>query len=159
MISIVCANREEQFVAAKNLFKEYAVWLNIDLCFQNFEDELLQIATMYQKPDGALFLLKENNAYIGCVALRKKEANAAELKRMWIQPNQQGKGYGTQLLTYAIAHAEQLGYSSILLDTLAHMKPAIALYKKFGFNEISPYYHNPMSTAMYFEKKLGHSTT
>lgn len=145
---------DEEYKAAIQLFKEYAAWLNIDLSFQHFYEELHNLKTMYNAADGGIILCKEENNFIACVAIRRSTANIAELKRMYVQPAHQHKGIGKKLLEKAIELAIQCKYEFIRLDTLNHMTPAINLYKKYGFYEIAPYYHNPVSTAVYFEKKL-----
>lgn len=109
---------------------------------------------MYNSSDGGIILCKQENAFVGCVALRKSETNIAELKRMYVQPAHQRKGIGKVLLEKSIALAVALNYKYIRLDTLNHMQPAINLYKQFGFYEIEAYYHNPIASAVYFEKKL-----
>jgi putative acetyltransferase len=144
----------EEYNAAILLFKEYAQWLDIDLGFQHFDEELQNLKTMYNSTDGGIILCKEDNNFIGCVAIRKIETNIAELKRMYVQTAHQHKGIGKILLQEAISLAVNCKYHYIRLDTLNHMAPAINLYKKNGFYEIAPYYHNPVSTAVYFEKKL-----
>ena len=154
MFKIITVKAETEYVAASALFKEYAEWLNIDLSFQNFEEELLQLKEMYSEPHGAIFLLVEENEYTGCVAIRKKEKDIAELKRMYIQPACRKSGSGSLLLSTALNKAIQLGYKKIRLDTLATMIPAINLYKKAGFYEIDPYYFNPEKNAVFFEKML-----
>jgi putative acetyltransferase len=154
MFKIITVHTEAEYSAASVLFKEYAEWLNIDLSFQNFEEELLQLKEMYSEPDGAIFLLQQDNDFIGCVAIRKKENGIAELKRMYIKPNTRNSGGGTLLLEKALASARMLDYNRIRLDTLADMTPAINLYKKHGFYEIEPYYFNPEKNAVFFEKKL-----
>ena len=73
MFKIITVNTEAEYGAASVLFKEYAAWLNIDLSFQKFEEELLQLKEMYSEPTGAIFLLQQANKFIGCVAIRKKE--------------------------------------------------------------------------------------
>jgi ribosomal protein S18 acetylase RimI-like enzyme len=50
--------------------------------------------------------------------------------------------------------ARQAGYSSILLDTLSDMETARALYQEIGFEEIPPYYHNPIAGAHYLMARL-----
>ena len=154
MFKVVTVHTETEYAAASALFKEYATWLNIDLSFQNFEEELLQLKEMYSEPNGAIFLLQQADEFIGCVALRKKEEGIAELKRMYIKPTTRKTGGGTMLLKKALAAAKLLGYDLIRLDTLANMTPAINLYKKHGFYEIAPYYFNPEENAVFFEKKL-----
>ena len=154
MFKIITVHTETEYTAASVLFKEYADWLNIDLSFQNFEEELLQLKEMYSEPNGAIFLLQQENEFIGCVAIRKKEEGIAELKRMYINPTARKTGGGTMLLEKALAAAKLSGYNLIRLDTLANMTPDINLYKKHGFYEIEPYYFNPEENAVFFEKKL-----
>lgn len=154
MAKITIANTEIEYNAAATLFKEYAAWLNIDLGFQKFEEELLQLKEMYAFPVGAILLSKNEYIYTGCVAVRKKENDIAELKRMFIKSNHRKEGIGALLLQKALEIATELHYKKIRLDTLDTMTPAINLYKKFGFYEIEPYYFNPEKNAVFFEKVL-----
>jgi putative acetyltransferase len=151
MNNIIIANTNEHYQAAILLFKEYAAWLNIDLCFQNFNAELQQLNEMYAAPHGIILLNKTEENFTACVAVRNKGEQVAELKRMYVQPAQRGKGLAKDLLQKAINFAKQAGYKKIRLDTLATMTPAINLYKQFGFYEIDPYYHNPEDNAVFFE--------
>lgn len=154
MPDYILAQTNEEYTAAAHLFKEYAAWLNIDLGFQHFEEELENLKTMYNANDGGIILCKEANVFIGCVALRRSEAGVAELKRMYVQQAHQHKGIGKMLLEKSVALAQSCKYNYIRLDTLNHMTPAINLYKQYGFYEIPAYYHNPVATAVYFEKKI-----
>ena len=88
------------------------------------------------------------------MAVRRIDESSAELKRMYVQPDQQQKGIGSALLDHALLLARECGYKKIQLDTLSTMTPAMNLYLKNGFVEIPPYYHNPIETAVYFEKLL-----
>jgi putative acetyltransferase len=154
MISLAIANTNEEYKSAATLFKEYAVWLNIDLSFQHFEEELTTLKEMYGPPHGAIILAKKENEHIGCVAIRQKENGIAELKRMYVQPIFQQQGVGVLLLNNALEIATTLGYKKIWLDTLNDMYPAIKLYKNAGFYEIPAYYFNPEPNAIFFEKIL-----
>jgi ribosomal protein S18 acetylase RimI-like enzyme len=154
MIEIIIANNENEYQAAGILFKEYAAWLNIDLGFQHFEEELLHLKEMYSFPNGAIVLSKSENIFTGCVAVRKKENGIAELKRMFIKEEYRKEGIGALLLQKALEIAKKLYYKKIKLDTLDTMTPAINLYKKYGFYEIEPYYFNPEKNALFFEKIL-----
>ena len=145
---------DEEYAVAASLFDQYATWLAIDLSFQNFEEELNNLKNMYAPPDGGIILFKTENDFSGCIAIRRIDADTAELKRMYVKPAFQHKGIGKGLLNEAILLAEKYGYKKIRLDTLSNMTPAIDLYKKNGFYEIPAYYYNPEKTAVYFEKIL-----
>lgn len=152
MPEVFQAHLPEHFAAATALFKEYANWLGIDLCFQNFDEELLELPVMYGPPKGSIFLCREGDEIFGCVAVRQKGEGIAELKRMFVQTKYQRSGAGNLLLNRALDFAKEAGYKLIRLDTLSHMTPAINLYKKAGFYEIEPYYFNPEKGAVFFEK-------
>jgi putative acetyltransferase len=153
MINCLLATTDDEYKQAAFLFKEYAQWLNIDLSFQHFDDELLELKTMYGKPQGGIVLCKMDDEFIGCAGIRKIDNNTAELKRMFIKPAYQKKGTGKILLEKSVQLAKLLNYKIIRLDTLNYMTPAINLYKQYGFYEIPAYYNNPNETAVYFEIK------
>lgn len=152
MVELKYVGSMEEYVAASHLFKEYAAWLNIDLSFQKFEEELAELSGMYAAPTGCIILALHNNEYIGCIAARKSTSEVAEIKRMYVKPLSQQAGTGTSLLNEAVAFSKRAGYAKIRLDTLNTMLPAIRLYEKAGFYHIPAYYFNPEPTAVYFEK-------
>lgn len=154
MPEYLLAGTDAEYGEAAKLFKEYAVWLAIDLCFQHFEEELANLNKMYGAAEGGIILCTHENEYVGCVAIRKIFAEAAELKRMFVREGYRQRGIGRELMIRSIELAGQCGYRKIMLDTLAHMHPAINLYKRFGFRETAPYYYNPNETAVYFELDL-----
>ena len=57
-------NDDEGFLKAKKLFLEYADAIQVDLCFQNFENELEQINIQYSNPSGGLFIIIDNETGI-----------------------------------------------------------------------------------------------
>jgi putative acetyltransferase len=150
----IIAQTEEQYKAAKTLFSEYASWLNIDLCFQNFNKELAEIEIMYNEKDGGIVLCVDDDKYIGCSAIRKIDDTTCELKRMWVQPLHQGKKFGEALLNECINIAKKLNYKQIRLDTLSRLQPAIHLYKKYGFVETTAYYKNPNADVVYMKMDI-----
>ena len=154
MADYFIANSVDGYINAAKLFKEYATWLNIDLSFQNFEDELKELKTMYAAPQGGIVVCKINNECVACVGLRKINNDTAELKRMYVQPAFQRAGIAKALLQKATELAKAANYKCIRLDTLNYMLPAIDLYKKKGFIEIPAYYNNPNKAAVYFELEI-----
>lgn len=137
----------------RELFREYATQIIINLCFQGFEEELAGLPGKYGPPKGALLLADAGNAIAGCVAVRPIEADACELKRMFVRPEFRGHGVGRALAEAAIQQATNMGYRQMRLDTLTSMTHAIALYRALGFKEISQYCENPHA-ALYFERAL-----
>ena len=140
-------------VHARSLFEEYAAWLAVDLCFQNFAEELATLPGKYAPPLGRLFLAGEDP--IGCIALRPlDEAGIGEVKRLYVRPAARGTGLGQALVETLLSHARAIGYRELRLDTADWMQDAVRLYTRLGFVECPPYYHNPMPGAVYMARTL-----
>jgi putative acetyltransferase len=154
MLEIFDAHTPAQVDAIRELFLEYAGSLEIDLCFQNFREELETLPGAYTPPDGGLLLARSDRAAAGCVAFRKIESATCEMKRLYVRPAFRGKGLGRALALAAIRHARKSGFGTMLLDTLRSMKSAIQLYESLGFARIEPYYHNPSGCALFMELDL-----
>ncbi|QNP58280.1 GNAT family N-acetyltransferase [Paenacidovorax monticola] len=141
--------------AVRDIFREYADSLHIDLAFQDFEGELAGLPGDYAPPRGQLLLAEVDGAVAGCCALRPLDAadypNAAEMKRLYVRKAFRGFGLGRQLAEAMLDVARQAGYACVLLDTLDDMEAARALYTELGFEEIPPYYHNPVAGAHYLK--------
>lgn len=148
------AGTVKEFADAKDLFNEYAASLSIDLCFQNFANELATIDKLYNKPGGALLLAYRNDVAVGCAGIRGFKNDAAELKRMYVKPDFRKHKIGFRLLELAIVIARNLNYRKIRLDTLPAMAEAQNLYRSFGFYETESYRHNPANGTIYMEKIL-----
>ncbi len=144
--------------AAREIFREYAAGLGVDLCFQQFDAELAGLPGDYAEPRGALLLALVDGKLAGCCALRPLDTvdypNASEMKRLYVRKAFRGSGLGKQLAEAALDAARRSGYDCVLLDTLDDMEAARALYEELGFEEIPPYYHNPIAGAHYLKVEL-----
>ncbi len=155
MIKIVQAATPAQVEEARTLFREYEKWLDVDLCFQGFEEELAQLPGKYAKPNGRLLLAKVEKEFAGCIALRKINDGVCEMKRLFVRKDFRGLGLGKILIEKLINEARQISYHKMRLDTLpVKMPQAVKLYKTFGFYEISPYYKNPHDETLFLELNL-----
>ena len=74
----------ERWAAARRLVEEYAASLRLDLGFQNFEDEMSNLAREYGPPGGAFLLAEDDDGVVGCVALRKFAETVCEMKRLYV---------------------------------------------------------------------------
>ncbi len=147
-----------QLAQTREIFSEYAEGLGVDLCFQNFAEELADLPGEYRAPGGALLLALVDGEVAGCCALRPLQAsdypNASEMKRLYVRKAFRRFGLGRQLAEATLDAARVAGYHSVLLDTLDDMESARALYTELGFEEIPPYYHNPIAGAHYLKADL-----
>ncbi|NDP39925.1 MAG: GNAT family N-acetyltransferase [Rhodoferax sp.] len=140
------------------MLREYAQALQIDLSFQGFEAELAELPGDYAAPRGALLMAAADKELAGCCALRPLDTvdypNACEMKRLYVRPAFRRHGVGRQLAEAILDCARVAGYACVLLDTLNEMDGARALYQDLGFEEIEPYYHNPIEGAHYLKVSL-----
>jgi putative acetyltransferase len=143
-----------QMDEVRGLFGEYAASLSVDLCFQNFEQELAELPGAYDP-----ILLADATTLAGCVALRRLSPTVAEMKRLYVRPSHRGHGLGRRLAESIIEIARNRNYQFLRLDTLAEMQEALVLYRRLGFVEIAPYYENPVPGAHFLEKALWLKTT
>lgn len=149
MVEIIQARFPEQLEIVRDIFREYAQNLGVDLCFQNFESELENLPGKYAAPLGCVLLAWSQGQVLGCVALRPAGAAAGEMKRLYVRPVGRGLGLGLQLATAICATAKTVGYQTICLDTLPTMKAALHIYAAMGFQPIPAYVFNPLAGAIY----------
>jgi ribosomal protein S18 acetylase RimI-like enzyme len=152
--AIIEAKTDSEFSQARILFQEYATELGVDLCFQNFEHELKNIAVVYGSPAGCLLLAHAAGTIIGCVGFRPFNNGSCEMKRLYVRPSARGTKIGRGLTEELVRRARLVGYRKMLLDTLKSLEAAHSLYRSLGFREVQPYYANPLDGIVYMELDL-----
>jgi GNAT superfamily N-acetyltransferase len=91
------------------------------------------------KKGGHIFVALYKNEPLGVCALIKMNdlQDGYELAKMAVSPKAQGKNMGWLLGQAIINKAKSLGASTIYLESNTVLIPAISLYRKLGFEEIS----------------------
>lgn len=143
---------------ARGLFQEYLDTLTLDLVAQECEQELRDLPGEYASPHGLILLVWVDGHLAGCGAIRALEncdyTNACEMRRLYVRPVFRRFGLGRIMVEALLERAAAIGYSVMVLDTLDEMASARELYTSFGFEEIPPYYYNPLPGARYLKIDL-----
>jgi putative acetyltransferase len=154
MIKITEPDYKNDMEIVRELFVEYKQFIGIDLCFQDFQNELAELPGKYAPPEGCILIAYLNNQPVGCVALKNIGEKTCEMKRLFVKQQFQGRKIGRMLAESIIEKAKNKGYKMMKLDTVESLKPALCLYKSLGFRETKPYVHNPLDQPLFFELDL-----
>jgi putative acetyltransferase len=129
------------------LFREYGASLEEHKPYLvGFDEEVEAL------PGGYDFVLVADR--VGCVAVRRLDQIACEMKRLYVRPAARGTGAGRALAFSAIEHARDRGYAVMRLDTLPSMAEAGSLYRSLGFVETERYNDNPAPGVRFMELRL-----
>jgi putative acetyltransferase len=157
-VRLITVDTAELIASTRSIFREYAASLDVDLNFQGFEAELATLPGEYAAPAGQLLLAMVDDDVAGCGAFRPLAdvdyPNACEMKRLYVRPAYRRFGLGRLMAQRLLDDARRAGYSYMLLDTLDDMESARELYATLGFEDVPPYYYNPIPGAHYLRAKL-----
>lgn len=103
------ADGDADIAEVRTLFEEYAQSLGIDLGFQDFDAELAGLPGAYSRPDGLLLLAAIAARTVGCVAVRRLDADVCEMKRLYVRPDARGHAVGRALAEAAVAFGKAAG--------------------------------------------------
>ena len=158
-IKIVCGYELKDEI--KELFTEYTEFLvkgdkefSKYLEIQKYNHEVEDLEEKYGLPKGRLYVAYFENKVAGCIALRPLNDTQCEMKRLYVRPEFRGKGIAKILTEKIISDAKEIGYSSMLLDTLPFLQIAIKMYMKMGFYEIECYNDSPLDDTIYMKLDL-----
>jgi GNAT superfamily N-acetyltransferase len=124
----------DDFVHRAQFFElnvEYATWFadevrarhNFDIVsmlgksVHEYVETVIDNFTNIRLSEGITYVLEIDGKVEGMGALIKLEEGVGEIKRMYIRPKYQGKGYGKEMFNRLITKAKELGYSTLRLET------------------------------------------
>lgn len=105
------------------------------------------------RPDGLVLVVRERGLPVACGAVKLLDDGIGEIKRMWVSPAQRGVGLGGRLLDELEAEAAAAGKTVTRLETNAQLEAALAMYRKRGYVEVTPFNDEPFATH-WFRKAL-----
>jgi GNAT superfamily N-acetyltransferase len=104
---------------------------------------------------GTFLVARDDGRAVGCGAIRMNDETTAEVKRMYVEPEDRGKGVGRAVLARLEAAAKQFGARRLVLETGIHSPEALALYRRAGFTQIDCWGEYATSpTSICLERKL-----
>jgi len=90
-------------------------------------------------PKGQLLVARLAGEPAGTAGVRLRDAETAELKRVFVQEAMRGKGGAPLLVRAAEEAARTMGASRMILDTRSDLAEARALYARLGYTETAPH--------------------
>lgn len=135
-------------VLIKQLDEELAVTDGEDHAFYDQFNKLDRIKNF--------IILYQDELPVGCGAFKEYESGIAEVKRMYVRPENRGKGLASLILNELEKWATELSFQTCVLETGIRQNAAIRLYKKNGYSKIPNYgQYTGVEESLCFEKVLG----
>lgn len=99
-------------------------------------EEIDSIARYYDAQGGQFFVATVAGEVIGMFGLEQAGPDAADLRRMYVDPRFRGRGIGRDLLARAETEARKAGCTRMVLSTSELQSAALNLYRSAGFREV-----------------------
>jgi putative acetyltransferase len=110
-----------------------------------------------RKPEITFWTVWDDEALVGCGALKELDAGHGEVKSMRVSTERRGSGIASLLLAHILDEAKQREYRRVSLETgaMPFFEPARKLYAKFGFEPCAPFAnYKPDPNSVFMTKML-----
>jgi len=107
-------------------------------CFVDPHDDLKDVRApgAPRANDGVLWVMDDETGRVcACTCVDFPEAGTAELHRLYVRPDQQGKGLGSLLVRAVENHAREKGATRMVLWSDTRFTGAHRLYKRLGYTQ------------------------
>jgi GNAT superfamily N-acetyltransferase len=135
------------------LHRSAIIGFTLGMTQQEDEADLMAIEQVYLSGRGEFLLGFINEKLVAMGGFKRLTDTEAELRRMRIERELQGKGYGGQLLRELERLAFQSGIRTLCLDTARRRPLTLEFYRKHGYQETGRGYYGAVETVQ-FSKTL-----
>lgn len=118
-----------------------------------WDDDMYAIEEAYLNNQGEFLIGEVDGVFVAMGALHHTSPERAQIKRMRVHPDYQGRGFGQIILSELEARAQRMGYQTLHLDTSIVQVPAQKLYEKNGYHETGRDVYGELEVILY-EKRL-----
>jgi RimJ/RimL family protein N-acetyltransferase len=131
----VPADADALFSLGREIAAEPELWLTYE---RRVSDERRNLKNVRRDPNVAIFVAETPAGIIGRLSIARDSSyvsqHVAELGLM-VSAGARRQGVGTALMEDALKWARSSGITKVELHVFPHNEPAIALYRKLGFEE------------------------
>jgi GNAT superfamily N-acetyltransferase len=120
---------------------------------QQDEADLMAVEEVYLRSRGEFLLGFISESLVAMGGFKRLSDDWAELRRMRIARDLQGRGYGTLLLRELERRAFRSGVRALCLDTARRRPLTLAFYRKHGYQETGQSFYGAVETVQ-FSKTL-----
>jgi GNAT superfamily N-acetyltransferase len=116
---------------------------------QQDEADLMAVEEVYLHGGGEFLLGFVGERLVAMGGFKRLADGVAELRRMRIAHDLQGRGYGTLMLRELERRALQSGVRALCLDTARRRPLTLDFYRKHGYQEIGQSFYGAVETVQF----------
>lgn len=107
---------------------------------ETYDAMIADLPRIHARPKGGILVASLSGAVVGCAMYYPIDTTTTEIKRVFVSPEARGTGAGRALIAQAMVLAKADGFARMVLDSIAPLTEAIALYERMGFSPCDPFY-------------------
>jgi GNAT superfamily N-acetyltransferase len=116
---------------------------------QQDEADLMAVEEIYLRGGGEFLLGFVGERLVAMGGFKRLSDGVAELRRMRIARDLQGRGYGTLMLAELERRAFQSGFRKLCLDTARRRPLTLGFYRKHGYQEMGQSFYGAVETVQF----------
>jgi len=137
------------------LHRSALVGIPLGMSQQEDEAELMAVEQVYLLGGGEFLLGFVNERLVAMGGFKRLSDTSAELRRMRIERELQGRGYGTRLLRELERLAFQSGIRTLRLAAARRRPLTLEFYRKHGYQETGRGFYGEVETVQFSKTQDG----